>query len=129
MRIMLAVSLGIVGLSGLAACGESDAAFRARYRTTAVQACVEGGRTSNPANLDANRFCSCMVDAYMQAATTEQLKADRNTTEPPPAARAAIEQCARQQLGGQTTPAAGGTPPAGNQQAEAPESDAEENEQ
>lgn len=101
MRVMVGLTLGILGISGLAACSESDEAFRARYRTQAIEACVQGGRSSNPAGIDASRFCPCMVDGYMRATPSDRLKAERNETAPPAAARAAIEQCARQLLGGQ----------------------------
>jgi len=104
--MMVGLTVAIVGFSGLAACSESDEAFRARYRTQAIEACVQGGRSSNPAGLDASRFCPCMVDGYMRATPSDRLKAERNETAPPPAARAAIEQCARELLGGQAGGAA-----------------------
>ena len=125
MRMMAIVSLGLVGLSGLAACSESDEAFRARYRTEAIAACVQGARTSNPGNLDPNRFCSCMVDGYMRGTTSDRLRAERSQNEPPPAAQSAIAQCAREMTGGQ----AGAPPAGGNGQAPAPDAEAGENEQ
>lgn len=121
MRVTIFLSLGLVGLSALAACSESDEAFRARYRTEAIASCVQGARTSNPGNLDPNRFCPCMVDGYMRGTTTDRLKAERNDNSPPPAAQTAMAQCAREIMGAQ----GGATPPAagGNEQAEAPEAD------
>jgi hypothetical protein len=131
MRVMIGLSLGMVGLSGLAACSESDEAFRARYRTEAIASCVQGARTSNPGNLDPNRFCPCMVDGYMRGTPSERLRAERNDNTPPPAAQTAMAQCARDLMGGP----AGATPPAeANRQAEAteaeePATDAGENSQ
>lgn len=124
MRVMTFVSLGLVGLTGLAACSESDEAFRARYRTEAIARCVQGARTSNPAGLDPNRFCTCMVDGYMRGTPSERLRAERSQNEPPPAAQSAIAQCARELTGGQATP-----PAEGNGQAPAADSEAGENEQ
>ncbi|MGE0179302.1 MAG: hypothetical protein AB7O91_05730 [Sphingomonas sp.] len=121
MRIMVGLSLGIVGLSGLAACGENDEAFRARYRTEAVATCVQGARTSNPAGLDPNRFCGCMVDGYMEGTSSEQLKAERGQATPPPNAQRAIEQCARQLMGGGQQGAASNALNGGNAAAESDE--------
>ena len=121
MRMMAVVSLGLVGLTGLAACSESDEAFRARYRTEAINACVQGARTSNPGNLDPNRFCTCMVDGYMRGTPSERLRAERGENTPPPAAQAAIQQCAREMMGG--------APATGNGQAPAADAEAGENEQ
>lgn len=121
MRKMVGLSLGVAGLFTLAAC-ESDEAFRNTYRTKSVEACVEGGRTNNPAGLDANRFCACMVDGYMQGTPSDRLKAERSQTEPPPAARAAAERCAREMLGGAQPPAPSGATnaaePAANEESE-----------
>ena len=116
MRLMTGFALGLVGISGLAACGETDVAFRARYRTQAIQACEEGGRSSNPAGIDASRFCPCMVDRYMQATPSEQLKTERSQSTPPPAARAAIEQCARELLSTPAQTQAGEEGAEGNEQ-------------
>jgi hypothetical protein len=121
MRKIVSLSLGIAGFVALAAC-ESDEAFRNSYRAQSVQACVEGGRNNNPAGIDANRFCACMVDGYMQGTPSDRLKAERNQTEPPPAARAAAERCAREILGGAQPPAPAGaanaTEPAANEDGE-----------
>ncbi len=100
MRLIRTMALGAVALSGLAACGQSDEAFRASYRTKAVEACNQGARSApNSAGADMNRFCSCIVDRYMQATSTQQLRAERNQTTPPSAAQEAMMQCVREQGG------------------------------
>lgn len=92
------IALGAVALGALAACGQSDEAFRASYRTKAVDTCNQGARsTPAPAGVDAARLCACIVDRYMAATTTEQLRAERNQTRPPPAAQNAMMQCAQEQ--------------------------------
>jgi hypothetical protein len=117
MRLILAMPIMAAAVAGLAACGQSDDAFRASYRTKAVEACSQGARSAaGSAGVDANRLCSCMVDNYMRATSTEQLKAERDKTTPPPAARAAMMQCAREQAGAMSAPAPV-TPPAANEAA------------
>ena len=98
MRLIQTMALGAAALGGLAACGQSDEAFRASYRTKAVTACTQGAaRAPNAANVDTNRLCTCMVDGYMRATSTDQLKAERNQTAAPAAAQQAMMQCAQEQ--------------------------------
>jgi len=115
MRLILTTAVATLALSGLAACGQGDDAFRASYRTKAVEACVQGGqRSPNAGQVDTNRFCNCMVDGYMRETSSEQLKAERNQSTPPPAAQRAMAQCIQAELGGQpgATPTAPTAPPA-----------------
>lgn len=125
MRRVAVLSLSIAGFSGLAACTQSDEAYRASYRTEQIATCVSSATPSARATVDPNRFCTCMIDRYMQGTSTERLKAERNQSEAPPAAQAAATQCAREAAVG----GAGAGPASGNDQAEAPEADAGENEQ
>ncbi|MET1112318.1 MAG: hypothetical protein ABWX67_12395 [Allosphingosinicella sp.] len=113
MRLILTTAVATLALSGLAACGQGDDAFRTSYRTKAVEACVQGGQRSPGAgSVDTSRFCNCMVDGYMRETSSEQLKAERNQSSPPPAAQRAMAQCLQQQLG--ATPGATPPAPAGN---------------
>lgn len=100
MRLIRTMTIAALTVGGLVACGQGDEAFRASYRTKAVAACTQGAaRAPNAGNVDTNRFCNCMVDGYMRATSTEQLKAERNQTAPPAAAQQAMMQCVREQGG------------------------------
>jgi hypothetical protein len=110
-HVLNAASLTLV-VAGLGACGQSDEAFRATYRTGAVESCVTGARSAPnaavaAAQIDFQRLCGCTVDAYMAQATTEQLRREGSGSTPPPAARAAMMTCL-----GQLRPGLGGTTPA-----------------
>lgn len=119
MRLIMGMTAGLLTLSGLAACGQNEDAFRASYRTKAVESCSRGaGMAPNAAGIDTGRLCNCMVDAYMRATSTAQLKAEQNQTTAPPAAQAAMMQCAQEQARAMQG-AAPGTPPASNEPAAA----------
>jgi hypothetical protein len=112
MRLVLTAASLTVAIAGLGACGASDEAYRATYRTGAVESCVTGARSAPnaaaaAAQVDFQRLCGCTVDAYMAQATTEQLRREGSGSTPPPAARAAMMTCLNQ-----IRPGLGGTPPA-----------------
>ena len=46
MQLIRTIALGAVALGALAACGQSDEAFRASYRTKAVDTCNQGARST-----------------------------------------------------------------------------------
>ena len=97
MRIFQTMMLGAVALGGLAACGQSDEAFRASYRTKALASCNRGGQTApNPGNVDVNRLCTCVVDGYMRSTPTDRLRAEGDQSTPPAAAQQAMMQCAQE---------------------------------
>ncbi len=103
MRLFLCIPLTAATMATLGACGQSDEAFRASYRTKSVEACVTGTRASpNAALVDGQRLCTCMVDRYMRDTPSDRLKAERDQTEPPPAARAAMIQCATEAIRAQS---------------------------
>lgn len=85
--------------SAIAACSQSDDAFRTSYRTKAVGDCTRGAQSQpNPAGLNMEQLCTCMVDGYMRATPTDRLKAERDQNAPPAAANAAMQQCVQQVL-------------------------------
>jgi hypothetical protein len=101
MRLISTISLPILTICTLVACGESDEAFRANYRTKAVADCARGANSqSNPTGVNMNQLCGCMVDGYMRVTPTDRLKAERDQSEAPPAANAAMRQCVGQALQG-----------------------------
>ena len=113
MRSLLGIAVGAFALGGLAACGESDEAFRSSYRTKAISECTGGARSRpNPTGGNIEQLCSCMIDGYMRVTPTERLKAERNQSATPAAADAARQQCLQQALQGR----AAGTTPAANPQ-------------
>lgn len=101
MRSILAAAA--VLLPALAACSESEAAFRDSYRTRAVDSCLAGARSAaaaSPARVDVQRMCECIVDRYMAETSVEALRAEENQPTAPPAAQRAMTQCAAEQMGG-----------------------------
>jgi hypothetical protein len=97
MRLMLSMAVTAVAL---AACGQSEEAFRADYRTKAVSSCVTGARSSpnaaqaTAAGINPETLCNCMIDRYMRDTPIDRLKSEANSSTPPPAAQAAAQQCA-----------------------------------
>ncbi len=97
MRLMLSMAVAAVAL---AACGQSEEAFRADYRTRAVSSCVTGARSSpnaaqaTAAGINPETLCNCMIDRYMRDTPIDRLKSEENSSTPPPAAQAAARQCA-----------------------------------
>ncbi len=124
MRLMLSMAVAAVALTGLAACGQSEEAYRANLRTQGIANCQRG---SNPAvasqlqqmGLTVEQLCTCAIDRYMRGASYEQLKADQNNPSPP-ALEAATAQCVAERVG--QTPA--GAAPASNQPLPSPEAPA-----
>lgn len=113
MRLVPTAAFLTFAAAALGACGNSDEAFRATYRTGAVESCMSGARAAPNAaatGLDFQRLCGCAVDAYMAQTSTEQLRREGSGATPPPAARAAMMTCLNQMR-----PGLGGTPaPAGD---------------
>lgn len=77
--------------------GESDAAYRARYRSQAMDMCRQGvASTPDGAILDAEQLCTCMVDSYMRDSSSEQLRAEKNLPAGPARADAVWARCAQE---------------------------------
>lgn len=133
MRILLGMTLGAVAITGLGACGQSEEAFRASYRTEALRSCTAGANSTNTAPLTqlgitVQALCECAIDRYMQATPVDQLRREMNATEMPAGVRNATIQCTTQLMrpqGGAATPALPSTeapaaPAAPTEGAEAP---------
>ncbi len=85
--------------------GESDEVYRSRYRTQAMDRCLEGARSTPDGDINANQNCACVVDSYMRDTSSEQLKADANQPTAPARVEAARAQCAQAaRPGGTPTP-------------------------
>ena len=100
MRLISTAAIACLGLAGLGGCGRSDEAFRAAYRTSAIQACTTGARSAPEAGtsgIDIPRLCTCGVDNYLAHASTADLRS-QNETSTPPGAREAIAECVAEQL-------------------------------
>ena len=99
------MALGTLVLTGLAACGESDDAFKASYRTRLTQACTQA---SGPGAAEGQRICTCMIDRYVANTPVSQLRAEKDQTAMPAAAQQALQQCTQEamqrQLGGRPAP-------------------------
>ena len=105
MRPILAAAAiaAVAGSAALAACGESEAAFRDAYRTRSVESCVAGARSAAAAaasELDFQRMCECAVDRYMAETSVEDLRAQEKQTVAPAGAQRAMTQCLAEQMGG-----------------------------
>jgi hypothetical protein len=127
MRLMLGMTMGLLTLTGLAACGQNEQALRTTTREGLLLGCKNGDAATRTAmaqsGINVDRFCTCAVDRYMQTASIEELRRLNRTAGPnatPPAAfTAAAGQCMTEMVS-QSTPAAGATPPAANEGAAAP---------
>jgi hypothetical protein len=111
MRLMLSMAVGVLTLTGLAACGQSEQSLRSSFRSQALANCQRGADASQRAQLtqvgiNIDQLCTCAIDRYMQAASVDQLKADANNPDPP-ALRSASIQCASE-IVRQSAPAAAG---------------------
>jgi hypothetical protein len=114
MRLALTAALLTLTAAGLGACGASDAAYRATYRSSAVESCMSGARSAPNAaatGIDFQQLCGCAVDAYMNTTSTEELRRQGNSSVAPPGARTAMMQCLSQMrpglVPGGVAPAAG----------------------
>lgn len=88
--------------------GESDEAYRARYRSRAMDLCRQGaGSAPNAGIIDASQLCTCMVDSYMRASSSEQIRAEKDLPEAPERTSAAMDQCAREAARRAGTPTPG----------------------
>lgn len=113
MRLALTAALLTLTAAGLGACGQGDAAYRATYRTGAVESCMSGARSAPNAaatGIDFQQLCGCAVDAYMSHTSTADLRREGNSSVAPPGARSAMIQCLNQMRPG-TVPDAGAAPP------------------
>lgn len=136
MRLMLGMTMGLLSLTGLAACGQSDQQFRTTAREQLLRGCQAGDASMraqmSQAGVDVDRYCTCAIDRFMQSASSERLK--QLSRNPGSAAgdqgmQRAAEQCVREQV-----PNLGATPgapsteavpaPAANEGAEAPAGEA-----
>lgn len=124
MRLMLGMTMGLLTLSGLAACGQSEQALRTTTREALLLGCRNGDAsaraTLNQVGVSVDRFCGCAVDRYMQSASTDELRQlSRNKGGAmPPGLTAAAGQCMTEMVA-QSAPAAG-APAAGNETAAEP---------
>ena len=88
MRLMLGMTASVLVLTGLAACGQNEASVRSNFRTQALANCQRGADASQRAQLtqagiNIDQLCTCAIDRYMQSASLDQLKADRDWWHPP----------------------------------------------
>jgi hypothetical protein len=97
MRIISSIGLGLVVLTGLAACGKSDEAVRNEARTQLTASCPRSATPEITAMLQQSgltieQVCTCTIDRYMRTATVAQIKEDSGN--PAPARiSAASSQC------------------------------------
>jgi hypothetical protein len=125
MRLIWTMTAAAFAVTGLAACGQSDDAYRASFRTQALRNCQQGADTATrqqlaQAGITPERLCTCVIDKYMQSATMAQLRQDANNPNPPAMQQASI-QCVQEVMGqSRGAPAA----PALNEAAPAPEAPA-----
>ena len=127
MRVMLGLTMGLLTLSGLAACGQSEQQLRNTTREGLLLGCRNGDASDrailNQAGVDINRYCACAADRFIQSASAEQLKQlSRNpgAAAADPGMLRAAEQCMREQM-----PPTAPTPAAANQSAAEPAAPAE----
>jgi hypothetical protein len=112
MRLVLAAGLLPMTMTMLGGCGQSDAVYRASYRSQAVASCETGARSAPNAaatGLDFQRLCGCAVDSYMAHTSSADLRSEGNVSEAPPGARSAMMQCLSQ-MRPNMVPAANGPP-------------------
>lgn len=88
MRLMLGMTFGLVALTGLSACGQSEESLRSAFRTQGTANCKAGADPASRAQLSqigmsVDELCTCAIDSYLRTATFEQLKQDRNNPAPP----------------------------------------------
>jgi hypothetical protein len=96
MRLMLGTTIGLLALTGLAACGQSEEGLRTAFRTQGTANCKAGADPASRARLteigmSVDELCTCAIDSYLRTATFEQLKQDRNNPAPPALVRATAQ--------------------------------------
>lgn len=87
MRVISSIGLGLVALTGLAACGKSDEAVRNEARTQLTANCPRSATPEITAMLSQSgvtidQVCSCTIDRYMRTATVAQIKEDSGNAAP-----------------------------------------------
>jgi hypothetical protein len=110
MRLMLGMTFGLVALTGLAACGQSEEGLRNAFRTQGTANCKAGADPATRARLteiglSVDELCTCAIDRYLRTATFEQLKQDRSNPSPPALERATA-QCVADHATRSATPGA-----------------------
>ena len=110
MRLMLGTTIGLLALTGLAACGQSEEGLRTAFRTQGTANCKAGADAASRARLtevgmSVDELCTCAIDGYLRTATFEQLKQDRSNPSPPALERATI-QCITNHAARSATPGA-----------------------
>lgn len=96
MRLMLGMTFGLLALTGLAACGQSEEGLRTAFRTQGTANCRAGADPASRARLSeigmsVDELCTCAIDRYLRTATFEQLKQDRSNPSPPALERATMQ--------------------------------------
>jgi len=98
MRTIFSIGLGLVAVTGLAACGKTDEAVRTEARTRLATNCPRAATPEitamlTQAGVTMDQVCSCTVDRYMRSVTVAQITED--SASPAPARiSAASAQCA-----------------------------------
>lgn len=98
MRLILAMPLMAAAVTGLAACGQSDEAYKASYRNELTAQCTQQAGAAAPPGANVAGLCSCMIDRYVANTPVDRLKAERSQSEMPAAAREAMMHCAQQEM-------------------------------
>jgi hypothetical protein len=127
MRLILSMTVGVLALSALSACGQNEESIRASYRTQAMANCRAGATPAAVGQLrqmgvNAEQLCSCAIDRYMRATPLDQLKRE-SSNEMPPGLTTATTQCVTE-LMRQAAPAVAPTPNEAAPAAEAPPAEA-----
>jgi hypothetical protein len=115
MRLVMGMTIGLAALSGLSACGPTEAQLRNTTREALLLGCRNGAAadraTLTRAGISVDRYCTCSVDRYVQGLTSEQLKEISRNPGNVPGLEAAAAQCV-----GELMPAgASGAPTTGNE--------------
>lgn len=82
---------------------QSEAAFRAHYRATALAACRDGASSTDITPLTAvgigvDQLCICVIDRYLAQASLAELRRDIGRRDMPAAAREATAQCVTEMM-------------------------------
>jgi len=127
MRVISSMIVGVLALSGLAACGQSEQSLRASTRDQMLLGCRSGDAASRAqltqAGVNVDQFCGCAIDKFMQSASTEQLRQISSNPNNVPGLETASAQCMREMMP-QSTPTPG-APAAPNEAAAGPAAPAE----
>ena len=88
MRLISIMTVSLIAIAGLAACGQSEESLRTAFRTQGTANCKAGADPATRAQLtemgmSVDELCTCAIDRYLRTASFEQLKQDRNNPAPP----------------------------------------------